>query len=989
MSKSSGMKKGNMKEWKSWLVLLTMFLGFVSCTAFGQDAAAARIAERLKVPVATLPLLKDAPALDAAPDFKAWAGPLAFQNLTGFGQKPPVETKGYLATDGKNIYLAVRCEDPAAKEIASAPVPLDGNVWASDSAEFMLLPGHDPDQAYYHFAVNPAGSLYDAAGADKTWNSGAKVLTSIDAKGWLAVLQMPLTAIGLNDGELPALWRVNLHRYRPARGGNPELDLAWSPTRSTQNHVPDRFGLVWYNTGKPLDADTIIKELTMKAGIDLGEPVIVAQAAANFTDWGPYQFPGLVRLPDGRIQLSFQVEADSATSYGLPPARAISSDEGQTWTLLPREVAGKGSAAAWSAPLELPNGDRLGIKSLASLKSSDIKLPANPLGLHASYGNIHTYYRPEDLPPECRDGWWLYRQAAGAKEPVEEKAVVRLPGELRYVVEGVLPRPWTPGHRMRLAPDGSIWAFGEDVRMVGGELRGKPAITFLRSTDNGRSFDFLSEIPYTPDPAADPKAADRDGFTEPGINFMADGSVICLMRTTDGNGPGPLYLSRSTDNGRIWSKPVVFDDLGVWPQLLTLKNGVTLSAYGRPGLFVRASTDPAGRKWGKRAMVVHNSYTCSYSALLPLSDDTALLAYSDFKVPGPDGTPRKTILVRTVKTAELTPQVAARAGAKTLPAFVISQRTTQPLLKSEMPWENRYMNFFNVIRDERGWHMWYHAYDHSYKDDNDAYLCYAFSKDGLAWTRPELGLVEYEGSKKNNILIAGRATGGLHGGTVFLDPQAPAAERYKLVFTRGEIIDGHLVWVVRGAVSADGLNWRILPEPLLKKNSDTQTVCFRDGDVYRLYVRMWSGNNFTGKRMVGYSESRTFGAFPVPEAIFAPAPQDPEDLHFYNSAATRLKDDLYVIFPSAFFTGDQTVRPYLAASRDGRHFERAANKEFLALGATDSFDGKSIYVVPGAIPGDKPGTWWMYYIGLNIGHDGKQERAGAYGRFLLEIKERK
>jgi hypothetical protein len=225
----------------------------------------------------------------------------------------------------------------------------------------------------------------------------------------------------------------------------------------------------------------------------------------------------------------------------------------------------------------------------------------------------------------------------------------------------------------------------------------------------------------------------------------------------------------------------------------------------------------------------------------------------------------------------------------------------------------------------------------------------------------------------------------MHGGTVFLDPQAPAAERYKLVFTRGEIIDGHLVWVVYGAVSDDGLHWRILSEPLLKKNSDTQTVCFRDGDLYRLYVRMWSGSHFSGKRMVGYTESRTFGAFPAPEPILAPAPQDPDDLHFYNSAATKLRDDLYVIFSSAFFTGDQTVRPYLAVSRDGRRFERVGNREFLALGATDSFDGKSIYVVPGAVPGDKPGTWWMYYIGLNIGHDGKPDRAGAYGRFLLEV----
>ena len=111
--------------------------------------------------------------------------------------------------------------------------------------------------------------------------------------------------------------------------------------------------------------------------------------------------------------------------------------------------------------------------------------------------------------------------------------------------------------------------------------------------------------------------------------------------------------------------------------------------------------------------------TCSYSALLPLSDDTALIAYSDFNIPGPDGTPRKAILVRTVKTTELTRQVAARAGAKALPAFAISQRTTQPLLRSEMPWEALCMNFFNVIRDAKGWHMWYWSYDRAREDDND------------------------------------------------------------------------------------------------------------------------------------------------------------------------------------------------------------------------------------------------------------------------------
>jgi mRNA interferase MazF len=142
--------------------------------AWGQDDGAARIADGLTVPLATLPVLKDAPTLDTVPDFKNWARPLAFQHLAGFKKKAPLETRGYLAHDAGHIYLAVRCEDPAANKIASAPVPLDGDVWAADCAEFMLLPGYDPGQPYDHFAVNPAGSLNDAKVKDKSWNSGAK-----------------------------------------------------------------------------------------------------------------------------------------------------------------------------------------------------------------------------------------------------------------------------------------------------------------------------------------------------------------------------------------------------------------------------------------------------------------------------------------------------------------------------------------------------------------------------------------------------------------------------------------------------------------------------------------------------------------------------------------------------------------------------------------------------------------------------------------------
>ena len=39
-------------------------------------------------------------------------------------------------------------------------------------------------------------------------------------------------------------------------------------------------------------------------------------------------------------------------------------------------------------------------------------------------------------------------------------------------------------------------------------------------------------------------------------------------------------------------------------------------------------------------------------------------------------------------------------------------------------------------------------------DTEETVLCYAESRDGITWTRPRIGLVEFKGSKDNNILFA-------------------------------------------------------------------------------------------------------------------------------------------------------------------------------------------------------------------------------------------
>src|SRR4051812_40768456 len=84
---------------------------------------------------------------------------------------------------------------------------------------------------------------------------------------------------------------------------------------------------------------------------------------------------------------------------------------------------------------------------------------------------------------------------------------------------------------------------------------------------------------------------------------------------------------------------------------------------------------------------------------------------------------------------------AADAPGEKMPAFEVLQRTTEPLIKSDKPWEDYEVGYCQVMHIGDDWHMWYDAYDHNYKNDADGHLCYAKSRDGVTWEKPRLGLV--------------------------------------------------------------------------------------------------------------------------------------------------------------------------------------------------------------------------------------------------------
>lgn len=141
------------------------------------------------------------------------------------------------------------------------------------------------------------------------------------------------------------------------------------------------------------------------------------------------------------------------------------------------------------------------------------------------------------------------------------------------------------------------------------------------------------------------------------------------------------------------------------------------------------------------------------------------------------------------------------------------------------PWEGNVSGYFTVFRDNDTYRMYYRGGNYTIQDGklsntHPHVVCYAESKDGLDWHKPDLGLIEFDGSTKNNIVMSGDGVGN---GVVFrdLNPQARSDARYKAIGTgadhRGQNIGGgHCVYALK---SADGIHWeKMCADPVYDKS---------------------------------------------------------------------------------------------------------------------------------------------------------------------------
>lgn len=121
----------------------------------------------------------------------------------------------------------------------------------------------------------------------------------------------------------------------------------------------------------------------------------------------------------------------------------------------------------------------------------------------------------------------------------------------------------------------------------------------------------------------------------------------------------------------------------------------------------------------------------------------------------------------------------------------------------------------SIVKVGATYRMWYVAagddrLDKSVPRSSPWRVAYAESTDGLNWTKPNLGLVDYLGNKNNNLVSIDTGPLGILNVKVLHEPDAPAAERYKMSahvwFSKKA--DGARFGTLALFMSADGFTWK-------------------------------------------------------------------------------------------------------------------------------------------------------------------------------------
>ena len=245
------------------------------------------------------------------------------------------------------------------------------------------------------------------------------------------------------------------------------------------------------------------------------------------------------------------------------------------------------------------------------------------------------------------------------------------------------------------------------------------------------------------------------------------------------------------------------------------------------------------------------------------------------------------------------------------------------VLVHDRPWEGSGGGYHTVFRDGPLYRMYYHAWQLTVAGGklvtpHPPLGAYAESTDGIHWNRPDLGVCEFAGSKKNNLVWT--AAGG-HDFTPFRDtnPKCRPDARYKAVASGG---GGLLAFK-----SLDAIHWSLLQEgPVMTGCAfDTQNLAFWDSvrGQYRAYVRDFK----EGRRDIRTATSGDFIHWTKPEWLQYPG-APPEQLYTNQVKPYYRAPHLLVGFPTRYVDRGWSESMKRLPNLEHRKLRASANRRY-------------------------------------------------------------
>jgi len=274
-------------------------------------------------------------------------------------------------------------------------------------------------------------------------------------------------------------------------------------------------------------------------------------------------------------------------------------------------------------------------------------------------------------------------------------------------------------------------------------------------------------------------------------------------------------------------------------------------------------------------------------------------------------------------------------------------------LVCDSPWEGNTSAYFILFEDEglfRAYYRGSHVLDGTQTATHPEFTCYAESKDGITFTKPDLGLFEFEGSKHNNIILT--STEATHNFAPFRDsnPAATPNSRYKalaltVVKKNGKNQSGLQAWQ-----SPDAIHWSLMrDEPVISNGAfDSQNLAFFDPQIgaYRAYWRYFSDGDrvrairtATSKDLLNWENEH--------DLVYEDSPSE----HLYTNAIQPLPDapHLLIGFPTRFQPKTEQVEPVFMSSRNGVTFRRWSQALIPITAPKDRDGNRSNYMAAGMI----------------------------------------